>query len=86
MKMAAESAAMRATDPTARPAPLALPQKFSANDIAVRIMNIADTASRREELRRVIAKLDEAERAEVRAAIERIRESRAAAPSWVDEV
>jgi hypothetical protein len=38
------------------------------------------------ELRCVIATLDDAQCADLRKAIERIRESRAAAPSWVDEV
>ncbi len=82
-KMQAESAALRASDPGG-PAPLALPPEFSAPAIAARIMNIADTASRRAELRRVIATLDEAQRAQLQSAIERIQQN--AAPSWVDEV
>ncbi len=86
MKMQAESAALRATDPAPRAAALALPAEFSAASVAVRIMDIADTAARRAELRRVIVTLDDARRAQLQAAIERIRTGRAAAPSWVDEV
>jgi hypothetical protein len=80
-KMQAESAALRATDPM----PRALPAEFSTVGIAAHIMNIADTGTRRAELRRVIATLDEARITELQAAIERIRQGRAA-PSWVDEI
>jgi hypothetical protein len=80
VKMLAESAALRATDPVQRP----LPAEFSAPAIAAQIMNIGDTETRRAELRRIIATLDEAQNAELREAIERLRQNRA--PSWVDEV
>jgi len=81
VKMEAESAALRATDP----APRALPPEFSATAIAARIMNIADSNIRRAELRRIITTLDEHQQTELQAAIERIRQSRVT-PSWVDEI
>jgi hypothetical protein len=85
VKMQMESAALRAVGSAPGPA-LALPPEFSAATIAARIMNIADAGTRRVELRCVIATLDDAQCADLQKAIERIRESRAAAPSWVDEV
>jgi hypothetical protein len=81
VKMEQESGALRATDPTARQA---VPM-FSATEIAANIMNIADTELRRAELRRVVATLDGANQAALRAEIARLQESRAAT-SWVDEV
>ncbi len=81
VKMAAESTALRATDP----APRVAPQGFSAAAVAARIMNIGDTDSRRAELRRVIATLSESEQAALQAAIAQHRQIRPA-PSWVDEV
>jgi hypothetical protein len=80
-KMDAESAALRATDP----APRNFPPEFSPPDVAARIMNIADTNTRRAELRRIITTLDEHQQTELQAAIERIRQNRAMS-SWVDEV
>ncbi len=85
MKMQAESAALRAADPAPRAATLASPAEFSAPAIAARIMSIADTGTRRAELRRMIATLDESQREKLQVAVERIQQSRAA-PSWVDEV
>jgi hypothetical protein len=78
-KMHAESAALRGHDPGMGQA------AFSAAAVAERIMGIADTAARRGELRRVVAGLDASQAAALQAAIENIRQSRAA-PSWVDEV
>ena len=78
-KMQAESAALRGNDPGMRP------EVFSAAAVAERIMSIQDTAMRRGELRRVVAALDAEQAAALQAAIENIRQSRAA-PSWVDEV
>lgn len=85
VKMQTESAALRATDPGPRAFPSDNPENFSASVLAVRIMNIADATSRRAELRRVIATLNEHEIAELQAAIENIRQSRTS-HSWVDEI
>lgn len=84
MKMQAESLALRATDPAPRLSPSAPAAAASVAAIASRVMDIGDTATRRAALREAIEGLDEAERAELKAAIDRLRESRA--PSWVDEV
>ncbi len=78
-KMQAESAALRGNDPGMGQA------AFSAAAVAERIMGIADTPTRRGELRRVLSSLDASQAAALQAAIENIRQSRAA-PSWVDEV